>query len=195
VFRRRPPRPLPSGPNWLASSYARQRLAHVRPRRFGLVSIDDLNSLDDRTGRGVVAGQQRIRPQQRCMHASRRAGDDAGRQLAEGAPGALRPPLLLRRAGTASGPFRPQGSQVRRRLAAGGGSPLRTRLRKVKIPESGFVSILGWVLDDSGIVKHCFALIICRETVPLSLAAGPALSGLKPLLSRLFRRTGVEGSG
>src|SRR6516164_3666417 len=40
------------------------------------------------------------------MHASRRAGDDAGRQLAEGALWALRPPLLLRRAGAASGPFR-----------------------------------------------------------------------------------------
>src|SRR6516162_3363683 len=38
--------------------------------------------------RAVVAGQQRIRPQQRCMHASRRPGDDAGRQLAEGALGA-----------------------------------------------------------------------------------------------------------
>ena len=29
----------------------------------------------------------------------------------------------------------------------------------------------------------------------ISLAAGPALSGLKPLLLRLFRGTGVEASG
>ena len=66
---------------------------------------------------------------------------------------------------------------------------------KSEDPGVKFCLDLGWVLDDSGIVKHCFALIICRETVPLSLAAGPALSGLKPLLSRLFRGMGVEASG
>src|SRR6516164_4359842 len=43
------------------------------------------------------------------MHASCRSGDDAGRELAKGALGTLRPPLLLRRAGAASSPFRSLG--------------------------------------------------------------------------------------
>jgi hypothetical protein len=70
-----------------------------------------------------------------------------------------------------------------RRLSAGGGSPLRTRLRKVKIPESGFVSILGWVLGDSGIVKRCFALIICRKSYPFPWRPAPRY----PALSRCYR--------
>src|SRR6516162_2402428 len=83
------------------------------------VALDLVRTSGDRAGRhrhqdlrqqpthwAVVGGQLPIRSQQRGMHASCRPSDDAGRQLAEGALGALRPPLLLRRSGAARGPFR-----------------------------------------------------------------------------------------
>ena len=67
-------------------------------------------------------------------------------------------------------------------------SPLEGAVTSEPVSESEdpgvkFCLDLGRVLDDSGIVKRWFALIISRKIVPLSLAAGPRYPGL----SRCYR--------
>jgi hypothetical protein len=49
-------------------------------------------------------------------------------------------------------------------------------------PESQVLSP-GWVLDDSGIVKRCFALIIRRKSYPFPWRPAPRY----PALSRCYR--------